>query len=61
MTKEEFNQHYILSHSYVYYKGNKHWTITKDHEEGLLEVVEDDDGFCDVCRSKWVRYENCTL
>lgn len=45
----------------VIYRGSKHYVVGKDNEEGLLCVVEDDNGSCEMWKKKMVRFENCTL
>ena len=43
MTKEQFSKLEVVgSKVTVTYKGNKHYVVGKDNEEGLLCVVEDD-------------------
>ena len=62
MTKEQFSKLEVVgSKVTLTYKGNKHYVVGKDNEEGLLCVVEDDNGSCEMWKKKMVRFENCTL
>lgn len=61
MEKEEFLKLEVVGDLTVMYKGAKHLVIGKDEIEGLLCVVEDDNGQCDCWKNKMVRFENCTL
>jgi hypothetical protein len=62
MTKEQFSKLEVVgSKVTVTYKSTKHYVIGKDEEEGLLCVVEDDNGRCWLWRQKFVRFENCAV
>ena len=62
MTNEQFsNLEVVGSQVTVIYKGIKHYVVDKDNGEGLLAVVEDDNGRCEMWKKKMLRFENCTL
>lgn len=61
MKKEQFLKLEVVSNLSVTYKGTKHWVVGKDLDEGLICIVEDDNGSCEMWKKKMVRFENCTL